>query len=137
MFYNEICEETKVLRLPDETSQDREWRALCQLTQWYNKHLQYEKQIILLSENRTAEDSEVVVMTMKQYLDAYWKDNALLQNLVQVLADVVLEDNLEDGKIKISSKLNASSNSTTGYTEVILYAEVLVWSSLLGVSLLV
>lgn len=134
MFYNEIFEQTKVLRLPDETSNHREWRALCQLANWYNNHLKHEKKIIVLSENYTAKDapSEVIVMTTKQYLDTYWKEDALLQNLVQVLADVVLEDSHEDGKIKIASKLNASSNSSNGavagYTEV-----YYMWKFLFGV----
>jgi DIS3-like exonuclease 1 len=124
MFYNEIFQETKVLRLPDETSHDREWRALCQLAQWYNKHLQYEKKIILLSEIHTSTAVDgLIVMNTKHYLDTYWKDSALLQNLVQVLADVVLEDNHEDGIIKITSKLNTTTTSNTGsgYTEVVLY----------------
>ncbi|KAI9485834.1 MAG: DIS3-like exonuclease 1-like protein [Benjaminiella poitrasii] len=124
MFYNELFEETKVARLPDETSLDRDWRALCQLARWYDTHLQHKKKIILLSEQQDHHHStnDVIVMTTKQYLDKYWKDNALLQNLVQVLADVVLEDTIEDGKIKLSLKssngLGTTNNAAVnGYSE--------------------
>lgn len=122
MFYNEIFKDTKVLRLPDETSSQRDWRALCQLARWYTDHLN--KKVILLSElPHDDTPSDIISMTTKQYLDTYWKNNALLQNLVQVLADAVLED-LDDGKIKIVSKLGGSlqsANNTAavnGYTEV-------------------
>lgn len=128
MFYNEIFEQTKILRLPNETSTHRDWRALCELARWYTHHLHNKKKIIVLSELEHNEDdtpSDIIFMTTKQYLDTYWKDNALLQNLVQVLADAVLED-LDDGKIRIVSKQSnggslLSSNNTTavnGYTEV-------------------
>ncbi|KAI7902436.1 DIS3-like exonuclease 1-like protein [Cokeromyces recurvatus] len=119
MFYNEIFKDTKIARMPDETSADRDWRALCQLARWYSAHLHHQKKIILLSEVHHAETNDVNVMTTKEYLDLYWKDNSLLQNLVHVLADVVLEDNNEDGKIRLSLKLSHGSSTTAvhGYTE--------------------
>lgn len=122
MFYNEIFEETKVLRAPHESSAKRDWRALCQLAIWYDTHLQHTKKIILLSEvdhDNTPEN--VSVMTMKDYINQYYGDNALLQNLVQALADVVLEDNEEGNKIKIGSKLrngNVGDAPVSGYREV-------------------
>lgn len=124
MFYNEIFEETKILRVPAESSAMRDWRALCQLALWYDRHLDHAKKIILLSElDHTHDDTpdNVTVMTMRQYLDAYHKHDLLLQNLVHVLAEVVIEDN-EDGKIKIASKksggLSAVNTAVSGYTEV-------------------
>lgn len=131
MFYNEIFEQTKLLRIPNESSFRRDWKALCQLAHWYDTHLKHEKKIILLSESphdTTTTSENVVVMTMKQYLDAYYRDNKLLQNLIQVLADVVLEENEQDqSKIKITSNKHNAANSdaaVSGYTEVfLLYME--------------
>ena len=124
MFYNEIFEETKVLRVPAESSTGRDWRSQCQLARWYDAHLNHTKKIILLSElDHTNDDtpSDVCVMNTQQYLDTYYKNDLLLQNLVHVLADVILEDN-EDGKIKISSKksggLGVVNTAVSGYTEV-------------------
>ncbi|KAL7333681.1 hypothetical protein PS15p_202549 [Mucor circinelloides] len=123
MFYNEIFEETKVLRVPAESSTVRDWRAHCQLALWYDTHLNHTKKIILLSELEHTHDdtpNNVVVMTTRQYLNTYYKHDVLLQNLVHVLADVVLEDN-EDGKIRIASKksggLSAVNTAVSGYSE--------------------
>jgi hypothetical protein len=138
MFYNEIFEETKLLRTPNESGFRRDWRALCQLAIWYDTHLKHEKKIILLSELPHDDVPEnITVMTMKQYLDTYYEDNKLLQNLVQVLAEVVLEDNEEEqSKIKITSKHNGATAgndaAVSGYTEVkkclLLYMEIIIWS---------
>lgn len=124
MFYNEIFEETKVLRVPAESSAVRDWRAHCQLALWYDTHLNHAKKIILLSElDHTHDDTpnNVVVMTTRQYLDTYYKHDVVLQNLVHVLADVVLEDN-EEGRIRIASKksggLSAVNTAVSGYSEV-------------------
>ncbi|KAK4515838.1 uncharacterized protein ATC70_010796 [Mucor velutinosus] len=123
MFYNEIFEETKVLRVPAESSTVRDWRAHCQLALWYDTHLNHTKKIILLSELDHTHDetlNNVVVMTTRQYLDTYYKHDVVLQNLVHVLADVVLEDS-EDGKIRIASKksggLSAVNTAVSGYSE--------------------
>ncbi|OAD03553.1 hypothetical protein MUCCIDRAFT_163112 [Mucor lusitanicus CBS 277.49] len=123
MFYNEIFEETKVLRVPAESSAVRDWRAHCQLALWYDTHLNHAKKIILLSElDHTHDDTpnNVVVMTTRQYLDTYYKHDVVLQNLVHVLADVVLEDN-EEGRIRIASKksggLSAVNTAVSGYSE--------------------
>lgn len=121
MFYNEICEATKILREPNESSFKRDWRALCKMALWYDQHLNHEKSIIILSELPHLDDTpkNVVFMTTKQYLEIYFPDNQLLQNLVQVLADVVLEDEEEGNKIKISSKRGAGNNdvAVSGYAE--------------------
>lgn len=53
---------------------------------------------------------------MKQYIDQYWPDHSLLQSLVHVLAEAVLEDDLE--RIKMSSNKNKSEPAVSGYTEV-------------------
>ncbi|OBZ91583.1 DIS3-like exonuclease 1 [Choanephora cucurbitarum] len=59
-------------------------------------------------------------MTMKQYLDTYWKESHLLQNLVQVLAEVVL-DETDDGRIRIASRQSngekGNSTAVAGYKE--------------------
>ncbi|KAI8382404.1 hypothetical protein BD560DRAFT_386501 [Blakeslea trispora] len=118
MFYNEVFQQTKVMRSPLETGAEREWRALCQLAAWYDRHLGQTKKIILLSETESSREG-VTVMTMKQYLDTYWKESHLLQSLVQVLAEVVLDDT-EDGRIRISSKQNGEKGNSTavaGYRE--------------------
>ncbi|KAG2213959.1 hypothetical protein INT47_001229 [Mucor saturninus] len=116
MFYNEICEATKVLREPEESALDRDWRAHCKMARWYDQHLHHQKSIILLSEIPHENTTDVTVMTMKQYLDIYFPDNELLQNLVQVLADVVLEDE-DDNKIKISTKRGHHDVAVSGYAE--------------------
>ncbi|KAI8975242.1 hypothetical protein BDF20DRAFT_877587 [Mycotypha africana] len=120
LFYNEVFEKTKVLRKPDETSVQRDWRAFCRLAQWYNKHLHHaNKKIILLSELPQHHQevattlTDVIVMTTKQYVDFYHKDNQLLQNLVQVLADVSLEDN-DEGRIRMHGSAHSSATSAKG-----------------------
>lgn len=121
MFYNEIFEPTKVLRQPQEPSSKRDWRALCQLANWYDTHLNGEKTIILLSESHTDQDTpaNIVRMNTKQYLQIYYPDNAVLQNLVQVLADVVLEEEEFNNKIRLASKHGSGNHDTvSGYTEV-------------------
>ncbi|CAO3635729.1 unnamed protein product [Mucor hiemalis] len=121
MFYNEIFEETKVLRAPHESGTKHDWRSLCQLAIWYDTHLKHTKKIILLSEVDHDDIPEnVVVMTMKEYINQYYGDNALLQNLVQALADVVLEDNEEGNRIRIGSKHgngNVGDAPVSGYRE--------------------
>lgn len=116
MFYNEICEATKVLREPNESASLRDARALCKMAEWYDLHLNHEKHIIILSE---LPHNNPHVMTTKQYLDIYFPDNQLLQNLVQVLADVVIEDE-DDNKIKIASKRHGGASgdvAVSGYAE--------------------
>ncbi|GAA5797114.1 hypothetical protein HPULCUR_002493 [Helicostylum pulchrum] len=121
MFYNEIFEPTKVLRQPQEPSYKRDWRALCQLANWYDTHLNGEKTIILLSESHHTDldtPANIVRMNTKQYLQIYYPDNLLLQNLVQVLADVVLEEEEFNNKIRLASKHGSGNHDTvSGYTE--------------------
>ncbi|KAI8980354.1 hypothetical protein BDB01DRAFT_797508 [Pilobolus umbonatus] len=107
VFYNELFKETKVLRLPNESSSDRDWRALCQMGQWYHQHLN--KKIILISEVYSGDQ----VMTMQAYISTYWPDHTLLNNLVKALADVTLEE--DDGKIRIGKQVSAAS--PCGYVE--------------------
>ena len=122
VFYNEIFADTRIARLPGETVAKRDWRALCSMANWYNRHLG--KPIVLLSEvfhqtdldPSSSHDNLVSVRTMKQYIDQYWPDHSLLQSLVQVLAEAVLEDDLE--RIKMSSNKNKSEPAVSGYTEV-------------------
>ncbi len=124
MFYNEIFKETKVIRKPNELATERDWRAICQLSTWYIHHLnKNNKKIIILSELQHSKDDTIQVMTMKEYIDTFHRDNILLQNLVQVLADVILEDNEDENKIKIASKNGILQKDTavSGYTEVYNY----------------
>lgn len=123
MFYNEIFENTKVLRKPHEPSSKRDWRALCQLGLWYDNHLNHQKKIILLSELPHSEmdtPTQIIRMNTKQYLDLYYPHNLLLQNLVHVLADVVLDEEEEySNKIKLTSKhAKGHHDAVSGYTEV-------------------
>ncbi|KAG0768707.1 hypothetical protein G6F62_004029 [Rhizopus arrhizus] len=116
VFYNEIFTETKVHRFPQEPSSDRDWRALCELAAWYQRHLS--KKIILLTEQKdkfTPSDS-IVVMSTKEYIQTYWSQHTLLNDLVQGLADVVLEED-EFGKIKFSSKQRTNEAAVSGYVE--------------------
>lgn len=117
VFYNEIFTETKVHRFPQEPSSDRDWRALCELAAWYQRHLS--KKIILLTEQKdkfTPSDS-IVVMSTKEYIQTYWSQHTLLNDLVQGLEDVVLEED-EFGKIKFSSKQRTNEAAVSGYVEV-------------------
>lgn len=122
VFYNEIFADTRIARLPGETVTKRDWRALCSMANWYSRHLG--KPIVLLSEVFQQSDYDasssphnlVSVRTMKQYIDQYWPDDSLLQSLVHVLAEAVLEDDLE--RIKMSSNKNKSEPAVSGYTEV-------------------
>ncbi|KAI9270522.1 hypothetical protein BDA99DRAFT_502004 [Phascolomyces articulosus] len=122
VFYNEVFADTRVPRLAGETTSERDWRALCRMADWYGQHLG--KPIVLLSEVHTTptqrmdqqqENSTVSVRTMKQYIDQYWGDHALLQNLAQVLAEAVLEDDLE--RIRVSSGGKKLEPAVSGYTE--------------------
>ncbi|KAI9482525.1 hypothetical protein BDB00DRAFT_857485 [Zychaea mexicana] len=132
VFYNEVFADTRVPRLAGETAAERDWRALCKMADWYSTHLG--KPIVLLSEVFTKTTSRVqkqqhhdddeqengllCVRTMKQYIDQYWGDHALFQNLAQVLAEAVLEDDLE--RIRVSSAAvggKKSEPAVSGYTE--------------------
>ncbi|KAG2219093.1 hypothetical protein INT45_005824 [Circinella minor] len=123
VFYNEVFADTRVPRLAGETASERDWRALCRMANWYSHHLG--KPIVLLSEvnstlnnnNNDDDDNQglVTVRTMKQYIDQYWGQHTLLQNLAQVLAEAVLEDDLE--RIRVTSSGKKSEPAVSGYTE--------------------
>ncbi|CAO3694537.1 unnamed protein product [Rhizopus stolonifer] len=117
VFYNEIFKGTKVHRLPNEISTDRDWRALCELARWYKSHLNHTKEIILLTEQvKDPVEDGIKVMSTKEYIETYWTRHRLLNDLVQGLADVVLEEE-EFGKIKFSSKQSADETALSGYAE--------------------
>ncbi|KAI7869074.1 hypothetical protein BDF14DRAFT_1880529 [Spinellus fusiger] len=119
IFYNEVFHDTQTPRLPAESASQRDWRALSRLANWYYHHLGEQKQIVILSEQHKQNEVEipgVCVYTMKEYLDVYWSESPLLQNLASVLADVVLEDDME--RIKISpNRKKGKGSSVTGFTE--------------------
>ncbi|KAI8334960.1 hypothetical protein BC941DRAFT_430785 [Chlamydoabsidia padenii] len=124
LFYNEIFDQTKVMRLPGESMAQRDWRSLYTMAQWYQQHLSSQQkqqtQIILLSEvfgqQDVPSDSGIVVYTTQHYLATFFQHHALLQSLVEVLAEVVLEEDLD--RIHMSAKgLSSSSTSVNGYTE--------------------
>ncbi|KAI8147933.1 hypothetical protein BJV82DRAFT_311773 [Fennellomyces sp. T-0311] len=116
VFYNEVFGETRVPRLAGETAVERDWRALCRMAEWYGNHLG--KPIVLLSEvfGADCQDGLVCVRTMKQYIDQYWGGHALLQNLAQVLAEAVLEEDQERIRV-VSSNGKKSDPAVSGYTE--------------------
>jgi DIS3-like exonuclease 1 len=116
VFYNELFEDTKVLRMPQETAIHRDWRALCRMAEYYQQHL--DKKVILLSEMQHT-SSSVEVLSTQQYLDRYFPDHPLLQNLVHVLKDVVHEDEHME-KIRFSSnKMGMTTGeAVAGYKEV-------------------
>ncbi|KAF7730383.1 DIS3 mitotic control [Apophysomyces ossiformis] len=116
IFYNEVFEETKVLRKSGETTAERDWRALCRLAEWYDEHLHQQRRIIMLSETFTTGPSERIrVYTTKQYLDEYWPQHQLLQNLVDVLSDVTIEEHME--WIQMRGKKSLAATPVSGYTE--------------------
>ncbi|CAO3597052.1 unnamed protein product [Absidia cylindrospora] len=135
LFYNEIFDKTKVARLPDETMAQRDWRSLCVMAHWYQQHVSKQQQqqqhkaakIILLSEvfgqkdlPADVSDSGILVYSMQQYLATYFGDYPLLQSLVNVLADVVLEEDMDRIHIassKTSSSSSSSSAAVNGYIE--------------------
>ncbi|CAO3676226.1 unnamed protein product [Rhizopus microsporus] len=120
VFYNEIFEETKIHRLPHEPSSDRDWRALCVLAEWYQTHLNGSKKIIILTEQQqdmTCLSTNVDVMSTKEYIQRYWSHHVLLNDLIQGLADVVLLEEDEFGKIKFSNKHGSNEAAVSGYTE--------------------
>jgi len=50
VFSNEHCEGATVLREPNESIEQRDWRALLKTASWYNHHLQGRVPLIMLSE---------------------------------------------------------------------------------------
>ncbi|KAG0164652.1 DIS3 mitotic control [Apophysomyces sp. BC1015] len=95
---------------------ERDWRALCKLAEWYDDHLQHKKRIIVLSEKFTAVAGDrICVYTTKQYLDEYWPQHQLLQNLVHVLAEVAVEEHME--WIHVRGKKSSATAAVSGYME--------------------
>lgn len=126
MFYNEVFASTRIERLPNETSTQRDWRALCTAAVWYNEHLQQQKRLILLSETFGPQDLDaalgtsdhgIQVYTTKQYLLHYFPDHALLQNLANVLADAVLDDDID--RIRFYKSSRKADNAVQGFSEVL------------------
>ncbi|KAI9306837.1 hypothetical protein BJ944DRAFT_262892 [Cunninghamella echinulata] len=124
IFYNDNFDQTSILRFPGETIHQYHWRCLYTMANWYYLHCQVQQQnkkIILLSELFNQSDlpdhltTHITVLPIRDYLDLYYPDHSLLHSLVQVLADVTLEDDMD--RIKMGSKTNASSATHLGYFE--------------------
>ncbi|KAG0053276.1 DIS3 mitotic control [Gryganskiella cystojenkinii] len=122
VFSNEHCEGATVLREPEESIEQRDWRALLKTASWYHSHLQGRVSIILLSEQFNQEDlseeqikAGVKVLSLKGYLNQYWAKKAELHELLGSLKEAILEEDLElQSKGGIVSKKNAQS---TGFQE--------------------
>ncbi|RUS18764.1 hypothetical protein BC937DRAFT_88378 [Endogone sp. FLAS-F59071] len=124
-FYNEIFSETHVARLPGEGPKHRDWRALCRMAEWYWNHLNGSIKIIVLSEQFTQSDllteptDNVLVCSVKQYLDQFWPGHTVLHDLMASLEDAVMEEDLE--RIRVIGKIGelARKNGTAelGYKE--------------------
>ncbi|CAO3635100.1 unnamed protein product [Cunninghamella echinulata] len=124
IFYNDNFDQTSILRSPGESIHQYHWRCLYTMANWYYLHCQGQQQnkkIILLSELFNQSDlpdhltTHITVLSIRHYLDLYYSDHSLLHSLVQVLADVTLEDDMD--RIKMGSKSKASSTTHLGYFE--------------------
>jgi DIS3-like exonuclease 1 len=116
VFYNEICSDTLVPRLPGESSLHREERALRKLAEWYYQHTG--KRIIILSELFTGSLSQGVdVYSVEQYLKEMWPHHTTLQNLREVLKEAEIEEDLDTIRV-FSSAEKKTGRPVAGYTEV-------------------
>jgi DIS3-like exonuclease 1 len=116
LFYNEICAETVEPRLPGESSNHREERALRKLGSWYHQHTG--KRIILLSEQITGSNEPGVdVYSVEQYLKEFWPNHSTLQNLREVLKDAEIEEDLETIRL-FSGGDHKKGRAVAGYMEV-------------------
>ncbi|KAG0301344.1 DIS3 mitotic control [Dissophora globulifera] len=122
VFSNEHCQETSVLRQPDESIEHRDWRALVQTASWYRRHLAGAVPIILLSEQYTQQDvldlkdsTGITVMSLKEYLTTYWPTTSVLHELLMSLKEAILEEDLENQNQTSSGSKKGSS--ATGYQE--------------------
>ncbi|KAF9574471.1 DIS3 mitotic control [Mortierella alpina] len=121
VFSNEHCEGTSVLRQPYESIEQRDWRATVLTAQWYRRHLQNSVPIIMLSEQFKQDDvnSEhnsdgITVMTLKEYLTAFWPANAVLHQLLGSLKEAILEEDLQN---QSQGNLGLKKKAGTGYQE--------------------
>ncbi|KAF9438282.1 DIS3 mitotic control [Entomortierella beljakovae] len=124
VFCNEHCEGTSVLREPEESIEQRNWRALVQTAVWYRQHLLGAKPIILLSEQFKGGDihipsiqgaTGISVMSPKEFLDQYWSSSTILHELLSSLKEAILEEDIEtqsQGSTNLKKMLG-----TTGYKE--------------------
>jgi DIS3-like exonuclease 1 len=116
VFYNEICSDTHVSRLPGESSLHREERALRKLAEWYRQHTG--KRIVILSELFTSSSSQGVdVYSVEQYLKEMWPEHTTLQNLREVLKEAEIEEDLDTIRL-FSSADSKKGRPVAGYTEV-------------------
>ncbi|KAF9396058.1 DIS3 mitotic control [Podila verticillata] len=117
VFSNEHCEGVSVAREPSESMEHRDWRALVKVAQWYRRHLKQNVPVILLSEQFTQDygdqDTGVMVMSLKEYLDRYWPTSAVLHELLASLKEAILEEDL----MSQSQDSVVSKKAGTGYQE--------------------
>ncbi|CAO3696837.1 unnamed protein product [Umbelopsis ramanniana] len=115
VFYNEICSDTHVSRLPGESTLHREERALRRLAEWYHQHTG--KRIIILSELFTGSSAQGVnVYSVEQYLKEMWPEHTTLQNLREVLKEAEIEEDLDTIRL-FSSSDSKKGRPVAGYTE--------------------
>ncbi|ORX46300.1 RNB-domain-containing protein [Hesseltinella vesiculosa] len=118
LFYNEIFAGTTQQRKPDESKETYNWRCHLALASWFQQHTQHP--IVLLSEfqgqcNSPLANGQIRTLSMQQFLNIYYPDHELLQSLVQVLADVTLEDDWD--RIHLGKANASSSPDNHGYVE--------------------
>ncbi|KAG0222836.1 hypothetical protein B0O80DRAFT_474034 [Mortierella sp. GBAus27b] len=125
VFCNEHCEGGTVAREPGETIDHRDWRALIQTAKWYRHHLARAVPIILLSEKFTQEfteedksisidDSEITIMSPKEYLNTFWPAHLVLHELLSSLKGAILEEDLDSITQAVGGK---KGSAATGYQE--------------------
>ncbi|KAF9906263.1 DIS3 mitotic control [Linnemannia zychae] len=124
VFSNEHCKETNVLREPEESIEHRDWRALVQTAAWYRRHLDGGADIILLSEEASFKQDDVLriddvtgitVLSLKEYLTKFWPKTAVLHELLTSLKEAILEEDLESKNQ--GSIITKKGSSGTGYQE--------------------
>ncbi|KAG0244576.1 DIS3 mitotic control [Actinomortierella wolfii] len=124
VFSSEKCSATAVLRRPGESIDEHSWRTIVKTASWYQTHLSHQVPIIILSEEFSQlnlaglvqDDTGLTVMTLKQYLNSYWKNTTVLHELLDSLKEAVLEED-EATSGRHGSKKSGHGNSSTGYTE--------------------
>lgn len=98
LYCNEHSKDTYVERIQNETTKQRNIRAIATVAEWYRTHLQYKVPIILLTMNEEESDllssigEGVIVMTIEQYINdkTYFKEvNTDMKNLYTSLTDAI------------------------------------------------
>ncbi|KAI9280073.1 hypothetical protein BY458DRAFT_501294 [Sporodiniella umbellata] len=121
MFYNEIFQQTKVHRRPNESAVDRDWRSLVAMAQWYRAHFDLKKEIVILTEQTRAPIEGIWVVSTQHYLNTFYAQHTELYDLSSRLAEAILEEAAQEeqaiGKIKFGNKKSNSETAISGFVE--------------------